>query len=188
MILVLACLCALSAANKSAAPSFPASYRKDAYLPWDPYPEVDYPPPLTGGRVTIALTATVPGTPERVYLNGAFVDLSNSSYWAVDWLNVYPPVLGAAGQPFYVMFHSCEALWDEISSATISVQAGDGTVLAEGTFPVQAGDVYLTYVTPYLPNGTAGDGSLLAYVENNGTQPLTLEQIVSNAQVFFLHP
>lgn len=154
-----------------AAADLAASYRKDAFLPYDVYPEAHLPDPTSGGRIHVIGTSLSPcpkSLSSVVYINGVLVDVNDTTTqppaeWAFDWLRVEPPIVKAAGEPVWVSFHSRQAVWDSRTSASIDIKCGASTLL-NGTFPVVIPAVAVTWVT--IANDTSGSPAVVISIKH----------------------
>lgn len=175
----------LCLANAARAGSLSASYRKDAFLPYNLYPEAQLPDPSSGGRVHIIGLSSAPcpdTTQASIFIDGVQVDVSDNSTeppasWSFDWLRVEPVMITSPGEPVWVSFHSRQAVWDSRESAELLVTCGDNAVL-NGSFPVVAPTVIVTWVT--VANDTSSAPVVVIYVKHvdaNATSPQTATMV-----------
>ncbi len=152
-----------------------ASYRKDAFLPKNAYPEGND-DPVHGGRFQIAAVAATGGTVTEVRINGVSVKslLDDPSVRfednPVEWFHVWPTEL-AGGGPVWVSFHSRDPSWDTATSGQIEVLTSAGTAVS-GAFPVAKTTVPITYVTT-----TTDRSSYLIHVKNTDTVPRQVTRV-----------
>ena len=167
--------------SAASAPTFGASYRKDAWLPQ--YLEVGVPEPLVGGRLHIVGVAAASGAIGDVVLNGTVLDMRQGldpSTWAADWVRVEPAGGLVAGQPFWVSLHSRRAAWDAAlaagASATLEVlDNASSAVLAGGSFAVQTPAVRAMWATT-----ARGRADVHVFLRNEGAEPATLARALMN--------
>jgi hypothetical protein len=142
-----------------------ATYRKDYFFPNSVYNE-DTPEPLTGGRVQIAAIAQVSGRVNNVFIEGierrVMFEKNPATPSPFEWVHVWPQN-AKAGEPIWVNFHSRDAKWDTITSASIQVETRNGMAV-DGDFPVAQTPAPLTYVTT-----TDNYSRLLIHVKNTDT-------------------
>jgi hypothetical protein len=149
-----------------------ASYRKDAWL--TQYGE-DTPEPKDGGRLHVAAVAAAGGAVTRVLVDGVDVATIEQANPATpppfEWAHVWPAA-AQAGAPIWVAFHSRDKRWDQKTSATLRIETSQG-VAVDGTFPVAATKVPLTYVTTSEDRTT-----FLIHLQNRDAAPRTVARLL----------
>ena len=164
-------------------PTLFANYRKDYFFPNEVYNE-DTPEPLTGGRIQIATIAQASGQVQTVHIDG--ID-SHTIYQPnptdtppFEWVHVWPQE-AKAGEPIWINFHSRDAKWDQISSASLQVKTDQGLAVSGEFEPIQS-PAQLTYVTT-----TDDYSTLLIHLQNTDTVAHQVRKLwVNGVEVGFI--